>query len=127
MASSMVVEMVPLKGGIGGIVHPSPNWQVFIPLIYHLGIFQPLNFGGVVVSTLSLLQVNALAPATPPPRDVSNDSSVPPIPDERTPAKVRNVVVLFLVGSGSGKRYNDLIHFNTIYRFCDPKKVGIGR
>eukprot|EP00434_Breviolum_minutum_P010557 symbB.v1.2.009313.t1/scaffold585.1/size314277/3 len=33
--------------------------------------------------------VNALAPATPPaPRDVSNDSSVPPIPDERTPAKV---------------------------------------
>ena len=32
---SMVVEMVPLKGGIGSIVHP-PIGRKNIPLIYHL-------------------------------------------------------------------------------------------
>ena len=37
----MVVEMVPLKGGIGSIY--SPNWQ-YIPLIYHLYI----AFWGVI-------------------------------------------------------------------------------
>ena len=32
----ITVEMVPLKGGIGGIVHPPIGWQYYIPLIYCL-------------------------------------------------------------------------------------------
>ena len=40
----MVVEMVPLKGGIGSIY--SPNWQ-YIPLIYHLYTTCILPSGGL--------------------------------------------------------------------------------
>ncbi len=73
----MVVEMVPLKGGIGG--SPSPNWQYFFPNMLPIPPFR-----GTISTTIEMEVAGDQVDVSFPLRNYKPNlgSTPPPLTDE---------------------------------------------